>query len=402
MGQLGNIVADNSCDRFFHPYDIVGLVHTGIHDSDAHDVYVSSYHTCIYYRNRPLSPKSGGHAIFVKRQLAKFCSIVADRIEYGVVWIKVLCSQNTRKALYVAFIYLPPQASTYHTQIHGVSYDDHLFRLQQDITFFQREGQVLLMGDFNARIGRLNEWDLLDPHMCRHCHTDDIMSRVSKDPVVNSAGRRLIALCETTCVYLLNGRSKSDSKGAISFRHIGGRGLSTIDYALASRDLAQVVNEGMLDFAVIPIHLCPVRADGGRYDHCPINTHVRWEFVGESRRDKDTQAVPGHTDTCMRWRPQFRILYIDIVQTDGIVLGHLSKIKDSSLSVQESCDALTMAITRAAEVLHERVGGVFVTKGHGAIQRKERWLSREAREIRTQMKQAERALPGSINVVKEL
>lgn len=70
--------------------------------------------------------------------------------------------------------------------------------------------------------------------------------------------------------------------------------------------------------------------------------------------------------------------------------------------MQEACEALSAAVTRAAEVLHSRVGGVFVSGRKIDGPKKERWLSNEARELRKRMKVAERGLPGNRNIVLEL
>jgi exonuclease III len=210
---------DNSCDRFFHPFDIVGLVHTGCVSENEANV-VSSSHECVYIRSRPLSPQSGGHAIYARKQIARYIKVVCDHIEHGVVWLHVTSPTHARKGLFVAFVYIPPQSSTYFHQAEGLSYDEHFLRIQQDIMDYQNRGRVLIMGDFNARTGTLNEWDLLDPHILRHYDKMDIKPRKSRDKVLNSSGKRLVALCESTCMFMLNGRSQSDVKGMISFHEI--------------------------------------------------------------------------------------------------------------------------------------------------------------------------------------
>ena len=133
MGQLENIVDDGSCDRFLHPYDIIGMVHTGIYDVDAGLPVISSAHECIFMRNRPLSPRSGGTACFVRKHLKKHVTMIADKIEHGVVWFRIGCPRYPERGLFVGFVYLPPQASSYYTQVNGTSYDEHWLMLQQDI-----------------------------------------------------------------------------------------------------------------------------------------------------------------------------------------------------------------------------------------------------------------------------
>ena len=398
MGQLDNIQCDHSCDRFFHNLDIIGLVHTGIVDNDIGNIHVSTSHKCIYSRSRPLSPQSGGHAIFIRKNIDAEVNVVCDRIQYGVVWIKI-SNPKKQKGLHVAFVYLPPSASNYYTQVEGVSFDEHMKTLQQDIAMFQEKGQVIVMGDFNSRIGRLNEWDLLDPHIRRHYDTHGVKDRRSKDNVINNAGRRLISLCEGTGIYILNGRSGRDRHGSISFRSLGGMGKSVIDYAMVSRDLILSLGGEDLNFGVIPIHSCPTRHRGGRYDHSPIVVYVNWSIISNLHQQHNGNEVRHDR---IRWRPEHRGLYTDIMQTDGVVLGYLDKVKREDVSTKDTCEYMTLAIMRAAEVLHSRVGGVFVTGKQKSGGHRERWLSAEARVLRRRLKEAERGMPNTASLVQEL
>ena len=280
--------------------------------------------------------------------------------------------------------------------------------LQQDILSFQSKGQVVMMGDFNARCGRLNEWDLLDPHIQRSRDTHpSIKHRRSKDFTVNKMGKNLIDLCEKNGMYILNGRSTTDKHGCFSFRHLGnqhgGAGRSVIDYAAVSKDLFVSGIENKLDFKVIPIDVCPQRRCGGCYDHGPIVTVVGWDVV-KGGRNEGPDTTQSSDEIRMRWRPAYRTMYTDIVQTDGVVLGWLARVHDDTLSIQDSCDALTLAVTRAAEVLHSRVGGIFVSnsKNRNQSPMQQSWLSGEAKDIRKKMKDAEKGLPFTMTEVKDL
>ena len=409
MGQLGNISDDGSCDRFLHDYDVIGLVHTGVYNMDSGPPSVSSAHDCICLCTRSIAPQASGIACFVRKRLKKHTTVMRDRIDHGAVWIRIVCPQNHGKVVYIGFVYLPPQASSYYSHEGGVSYDDHWLVLQQDIMFYQSKGQVIIMGDFNARCGMLNEWDMLDPHIRRGTDIpNSIKQRRSKDPNVNKMGKRLIDLCEKNRLYILNGRAHGDSNGSNTFKHLGHHtrsgGKSVIDYSLVSEDLITTGMGTLVDFQVIPTHECPPRGEGGSYDHCPIASYVGWSAVTVSDVGQPADSAGQPNDTHMKWRAQHRELYTDIVQTDGVVLGYLARVRDIGISVQDSCDALIMAVTRAAEVLHRMVGGVFVTaaeirKNQG---RKQSWLSADATRLRKEMNVAEQDLPNSRDLVTEI
>lgn len=394
MGQLSNVIDDYSLDRFLHPFDIVGFIHTGSVEDEMRKCDVSSSHTCVYMRNRPLSPQSGGHAIFVRKRLAKHVTVVCDRIEHGVVWVHVASPQQPQKGIFVAFVYLPPQSSTYYHQVEGISHDEHFMKLQQDIMMYQSKGKVMLMGDFNARTGLLNEWDLLDPHIQRHYDKQGMLDRRSKDPARNSSGKKLISLCEYTGMFMLNGRSRSDEHGLITFRALHGKGQSVIDYAIVSRDMV-LDDMRQIDFKVIPIHMCPTRTLGGKYDHCPIVATVNVSAFGDIR----SEVTPEVKSPSLRWKHKYRGLYTDIVQTDGEVLRLFSRINDPSVTVEEACDSFQAGILRAAEVLNNKVGGVFKAETR---RRKISWLSAEAKHLRNLLKKAESDIPRNNNTVQEI
>jgi len=95
------------------------------------------------------------------------------------------------------------------------------------------------LGDFNARIANLDIF-----------HSDDygfIESRVSKDIVANSRGKKLIEFCADFDLVILNGRKNfSDSAGNFTF--IGDIGFSVVDYVLVSRNLFYLIT----DFKIEP------------------------------------------------------------------------------------------------------------------------------------------------------
>ena len=85
----------------------------------------------------------------------------------------------------------------------------------------QAEGHVLLGGDFNARVGRLESL------ACA-------LQREQADTTCNQHGRLLLGLCDTTSTLLCTGRTPGDEAAALSFTMHGGGGGSRIDHVLVS------------------------------------------------------------------------------------------------------------------------------------------------------------------------
>ena len=58
---------------------------------------------------------------------------------------------NLQNDLYLCGIYIPPEKTTY--------FDTEIFdNLENEITSFSAKGDVMLVGDFNARTGKLNDF----------------------------------------------------------------------------------------------------------------------------------------------------------------------------------------------------------------------------------------------------
>jgi exonuclease III len=63
---------------------------------------------------------------------------------------------NLKHDIFICTVYIPPQNSSSESQINI----DHFENLQNDISKFASKGNIILCGDFNARIGVVE--DLID------------------------------------------------------------------------------------------------------------------------------------------------------------------------------------------------------------------------------------------------
>lgn len=135
----------------------------------------------------------------------------------------------------IGFVYLPPEGSPH-------AYNNDLFHeLESDIAKYTSEGPMLLMGDFNAHTaeetdycrnfeGRSSPYEVGDigievANLIPHRHSRD-------NHPVNAYGRRLLDVCISTDMFILNGRSKEDPEG--EFTRVENGHKSTIDYCLCS------------------------------------------------------------------------------------------------------------------------------------------------------------------------
>jgi hypothetical protein len=133
-------------------------------------------------------------------------------------------------------------------------------------------GEVLLVGDFNARIGGERDWKIE-----RHADLSDLIREVlpaglrterrSEDSTVNGRGKLLLQLLRGTGLSVLNGRTKGDEDGR--FTSIRSQGKSVIDLFVASPELAgEVRSLEVLDLLQElsdhrPVLLTVIRENGG-------------------------------------------------------------------------------------------------------------------------------------------
>ena len=68
------------------------------------------------------------------------------------VWMKIR-SERGREALYIGCVYMPTDSTS-------ISVMDSCYeRLKEDVLSFREKGKVVLLGDFNARVGRSAQLD---------------------------------------------------------------------------------------------------------------------------------------------------------------------------------------------------------------------------------------------------
>ena len=90
------------------------------------------------------------------------------------------------------------------------------------ITANYRYHKIVIVGDWNARVGLLNQGEV-----ATFRGTFFSPRRNSMDVKVDTVGRNLVDIMEEHGFMMANGRSKSDQDGCYSF--LGSQGQSTID-----------------------------------------------------------------------------------------------------------------------------------------------------------------------------
>lgn len=180
---------------------------------------------------------SGGITILTKLEISKFVSPIRVTSEH-FIWLKISRAlTGYDKDLFCCGAYIPPNGSPYYVSNPEI---DLFADLTHDIAEFSNDGFILVTGDLNARIG--NKQDLpeienpnISPEYSPIQPPIVASPRLSMDKTTNSWGRKLIELCHTCNLCLLNGRTLGDSEGR--YTYFATNGYSAIDITLVDSEM---------------------------------------------------------------------------------------------------------------------------------------------------------------------
>ena len=136
------------------------------------------------------------------------------------------------------YIYNSPINSTYTK-----ARDEDLFlEIQNKMLTVAQNEFVIVGGDFNARVGNMQDHIEESEEEKELLNLPDIYTmsqfkklRCNQDQHKNSFGEKLIDMATSTNLKILNGRTLGDLEGR--YTYVGYNGLSTVDYVLGSENL---------------------------------------------------------------------------------------------------------------------------------------------------------------------
>ena len=124
--------------------------------------------------------------------------------------------------------------------------------MQTDIDEYENCGYVYLVGDWNSRVGRKSDFIAYDQY---NNLTDDedytpdcYMQRATMDSACNNFGVKLLDLCKSSGVRIVNGRLYNDIEGSFTF--VNSQYSSVIDYLVTKPDCFNCLS----DFSVGPFN----------------------------------------------------------------------------------------------------------------------------------------------------
>jgi len=197
---------------------------------------------------------SGGVILYYREHLKHGIEVVKNNCD-TVIWIKLKHDFfNLETDIYIWGVD-PPAYNTVDVDLFET--------LENDISFFQEIGDVFLAGDFNSRVGYKSDFILCDT---LNSSTnidgyipDNNLSRASNDKSHNSHGLKLLDLCKTYSLRIVNGRIGNSN----NFTFFSRNGSSVIDYLLTHEQNVHLLNS---------FQVCPINK---RSDHTPLSFSMR-------------------------------------------------------------------------------------------------------------------------------
>ena len=252
---------DVSLQNSIKPFDIVGLVET---HCDTDDLITLDGFECIQI-NRTKKTKarraSGGIAILIKKHIRPLIKI--QKTSEISIWIQINKSfTKSSKDIYVCITYLPPENSTFCRSTN----EDPLELLSTQIEEFSSQGNIIIMGDLNARTANKADYIPYDENsfiMTQLPYEADEFdtNRQSQDTSTNDRGKQLLQLCIAAKLRIMNGRKIGDTLGYFTCHKYNGS--SCVDYGIVSEDAYSFID-------YFHVH----RNISDLSDHCQISLQI--------------------------------------------------------------------------------------------------------------------------------
>ncbi len=237
-------------------YDMFVLVETKCDDLDIEfidKVFVQvGFKVFMKNRHKVARYKSGGIIIGIRQDIAKHCKVHQTKCK-SVLWVALDKSVfHTEKDIIFGGVYIPPEGTRYAKNHVFTDIESELLQLTR-----RKDVSICLLGDFNSHTGHLKDFISLDNVVGDQVNIDletrDLLDaeeqlaslgvlreRVSQDKHhSNNYGNKLIELCKSHALYILNGRvGKDQYTGALTCKN-----STVVDYVIGSASLISMVHE---------------------------------------------------------------------------------------------------------------------------------------------------------------
>ena len=282
----------------------------------------------------------GGVGFLVRECLVSEVEFITTVAYEESVWMKVR-GERGRLALYIGCVYMPTDST--NVAVLDSCYE----RLKEDVLSFREKGKVVLLGDFNARVGKAAD-------------DDDVIGKFGED-TCNASGNKLISLLREVELVACNGRRLVSEPEWTRVRPSLDQ-KSVIDYILMDEQLMAVSGNVIVD-----------STDIGCSDHFLV-----WMEIGRvTKRGKKVKRV------LRRWRLErfddvkVRVTYQKALQAE--VLGFTESISQKVESGMKG-EPLVQEVVHEWEDIVNRVTKSVVGEKTIVCGKSARWWDNEIKD----------------------
>ncbi|VDI64700.1 Hypothetical predicted protein [Mytilus galloprovincialis] len=226
--------------------------------------------------------QGGGLYLLIKNCFAKYVEVV-DIQNDTIIWLKVSKDISTCGFDYfIECVYLPPAYLNYYKMYNCDLFYDLLNSVEK---YSSETSRVFLLGDMNARTAIVNDFIINDNvcgpifdsfnHILGYLSDTNLPVRRNPDQSTNEFGLKLLNLCRSTGLRILNGRHKDGLANDYTF--CGSRGMSVVDYLLAPYDFLHIIDQFIV---------CNFTSFS---DHAPL--HVRLRCILHDSQEPERNSV---------------------------------------------------------------------------------------------------------------
>lgn len=235
-------LASEEFDNYVRGFDVIILTETKLDEVDI--LEIPGYK--IFRKDRKVCSvrASGGVCIMVRNEIADHCVLIQSESKHSV-WCKVNKDiLNIDKDLICGACYIPPENSRFSSLALFDELEAEILALGVEYDCYMCIG-----GDFNAHVGNLLDFVVTDI-------SDDItggselegvslpIRRSAERVPINNFGRRLIELCISLGIHIVNGRCGTD--GNVGQNTCKERSID--DYFIMSPELFKSVTEFRVEY----------------------------------------------------------------------------------------------------------------------------------------------------------
>ena len=250
IANINGLCGDKSNDtdflRIVKKHRIICFQETG------QEVNIPGYHS---FSDLRCKGKNGGVTTLVSNSIANSCTHIESRADsatqcsMNLVIVRFTLEKghgpNHSRFMFIVNVYIPPANSI--RKAGDTNSATNFSILQSTINQLVEEGEVIVCGDFNARIGICNDINVDDnlsdfvdlPHTTTNRDPITIplsspisTNRNSQDVIINSHKNHLLDLVQINNLLILNGRCIGDSVG--KYTCFKWNGNSVVDYFMCT------------------------------------------------------------------------------------------------------------------------------------------------------------------------